>query len=101
MYRQAQTNSTNNVNENVDENVDENMENITIKHYLKSIVFMPRSIQLLCVTNLFSWMAQVSYSLYFTDFVGSAIFHGDPTVIMTEPNGKAHILIVISFSMKA
>ncbi|XP_044756513.1 proton-associated sugar transporter A isoform X2 [Coccinella septempunctata] len=51
----------------------------TLLMYLKSIVFMPSSLLKLCLTNLFCWMAHVCYSLYFTDFVGEAVFHGIPT----------------------
>lgn len=46
--------------------------------YLMSIVFMPHSMRMVCLTNLFCWMAHVCYSLYFTDFVGEAVFLGDP-----------------------
>ncbi|XP_044312890.1 proton-associated sugar transporter A-like [Drosophila rhopaloa] len=34
--------------------------------------------EMICITNLFCWMAHVCYSLYFTDFVGEAVFKGDP-----------------------
>ncbi|KAJ8985618.1 hypothetical protein NQ317_015111 [Molorchus minor] len=49
--------------------------------YLQSIIYMPHSIRMLCLTNLFCWMAHVCYSLYFTDFVGEAVFEGNPTAI--------------------
>ncbi|KAJ8733435.1 hypothetical protein PYW08_001733 [Mythimna loreyi] len=52
--------------------------NLTLSHYLKSIVMMPGSLRVVCLTNLFCWMAHVCYSLYFTDFVGEAVFGGDP-----------------------
>lgn len=52
----------------------------SLSYYLKSIVFMPHSLRMVCLTNLFCWMAHVCYSLYFTDFVGEAVFHGDPKV---------------------
>lgn len=39
---------------------------------------MPRSLFILCLTNLFCWMALICYSLYFTDFVGQAVYGGDP-----------------------
>lgn len=39
---------------------------------------MPYSLRIVCLTNLFCWMAHVCYSLYFTDFVGEAVFGGDP-----------------------
>lgn len=50
----------------------------SLSHYLMSIVFMPHSLRMVCLTNLFCWMAHVCYSLYFTDFVGEAVFGGDP-----------------------
>lgn len=59
---------------------DDDEDKVTLREYLMSIVFMPRSMQILCFTNLLSWMAHLSYSLYFTDFVGEAVFLGDPTV---------------------
>ncbi|KAL1132241.1 hypothetical protein AAG570_010198 [Ranatra chinensis] len=54
----------------------------TLKEYLLSIIYMPYSLRILCLTNLFCWMAHVCYSLYFTDYVGEAVFGGDPMVIV-------------------
>lgn len=54
--------------------------NASLMLYLRSIIKLPKSIRVLCLTNLFSWMAHVCYSLYFTDFVGEAVFGGNPTV---------------------
>ncbi|XP_050692298.1 membrane-associated transporter protein-like isoform X2 [Eriocheir sinensis] len=51
----------------------------TLRQYLLSIVYMPRCLRLLCLTNLFCWMSLVCYSLYFTDFVGEAVFGGNPS----------------------
>lgn len=53
-------------------------EHMTLIQYLKTIVIMPRSLQILCLTNLFCWMSHLCYNLYFTDFVGEAVFEGDP-----------------------
>lgn len=39
----------------------------------------PRFLLILCLTNMFSWMSLVCYSLYFTDFVGQSVYGGDPT----------------------
>lgn len=52
----------------------------SLAYYLKSIIYMPHSLKMVCLTNLFCWMAHVCYSLYFTDFVGEAVFNGDPKV---------------------
>lgn len=62
------------------EDDDDEEEKITLREYLMSIVHMPRSMQILCLTNLLSWMAHLSYSLYFTDYVGETVFLGDPQV---------------------
>lgn len=51
---------------------------VTLLQYLKSVVIMPKSIRILCLTHLFTKMALLSYSLYFTDFVGEVIFVGNP-----------------------
>ncbi|KAJ8306932.1 hypothetical protein KUTeg_015016 [Tegillarca granosa] len=51
---------------------------VELKTYLISIIRMPRSLLILCITNLFCWMSLVCYSLYFTDFVGQAVYGGDP-----------------------
>ncbi|CAF4815374.1 unnamed protein product [Pieris macdunnoughi] len=53
-------------------------EPLSLKHYLRSIVMMPKSMRVVCLTNLFCWMAHVCYSLYFTDFVGEAVYGGNP-----------------------
>ncbi|XP_061168874.1 proton-associated sugar transporter A-like [Saccostrea echinata] len=54
------------------------LNEVKLKTYLVSIIRMPKSLFVLCVTNLFCWMSLVCYSLYFTDFVGQAVFRGDP-----------------------
>ncbi|CAK1545882.1 unnamed protein product [Leptosia nina] len=53
-------------------------EPLSVKHYLISIIKMPNSLRIVCLTNLFCWMAHVCYSLYFTDFVGESVFGGNP-----------------------
>ncbi|CAH1776037.1 unnamed protein product, partial [Owenia fusiformis] len=47
--------------------------------YLKTIIKMPKSLAILCLTNFFCWMSLLSYSLYFTNFVGQSVYGGDPT----------------------
>ncbi|XP_029176911.1 proton-associated sugar transporter A [Nylanderia fulva] len=53
----------------------------TLKEYLMSIIYMPQSLRQVCLTNLFCWMAHVCYSLYFTDFVGEAVYGGNPRAL--------------------
>ena len=52
-------------------------ETVSYMDYIRSIIYMPSSLRWLCLTNFFCWMALVSYSLYFTDFVGQAVFGKD------------------------
>ncbi|XP_065368550.1 proton-associated sugar transporter A [Calliphora vicina] len=59
---------------------------VSLSQYLKSIFVMPPSMRILALTNLFCWMGHVTYCLYFTDFVGEAVFNGDPTA---PPNSEA------------
>lgn len=65
---------------------DEGEEHMTLVQYLKTIVVMPRSLHILCLTNLFCWMSHLCYNLYFTDFVGEAVFHGNPKPGSAEYN---------------
>jgi solute carrier family 45 protein 1/2/4 len=64
--------------EEIEENRLESSVNNDIKvsylDYIRSIIYMPSSLRWLCLTNFFCWMALVSYSLFFTDFVGQAVF---------------------------
>ncbi|CAO1414900.1 unnamed protein product [Diamesa serratosioi] len=61
-----------------DEDDDDQDESVTLMMYLRSIIYMPRSLRILCITNCLSWMGHISYCLYFTDFVGESVFKGDP-----------------------
>lgn len=74
------SNSTTNDNNNNIGSISNGTERISLGKYLKSVLIMPKSMKILCFTNLLSWMGHTSYCLYFTDFVGEAVFLGDPTV---------------------
>lgn len=68
-----------------DDEEDDQEESISMMQYLKSIVFMPKPLRILCFTNLLSWMGHILYCLYFTDFVGESVFHGDPAAPLGSP----------------
>lgn len=72
---------TNYVEHGFDESIEGNPK-ATLREYLLSIVYMPHSLRMVCLTNLFCWMAHVCYSLYFTDFVGEAVYGGNPQVFI-------------------
>lgn len=61
---------------------------VTLQDYLWSIVYMPGSLRTLCLTNLCCWMSLVCYSLYFTDWVGQAVFGGNPTATHSDSTGR-------------
>lgn len=61
---------------------DDDKAALTLKDYFLSIIYMPRTMMILCLTNLFCWMALVSYSLFLTDFVGAIVYGGDPVARM-------------------
>uniref|UniRef100_A0A1B0CP67 Sucrose transporter n=1 Tax=Lutzomyia longipalpis TaxID=7200 RepID=A0A1B0CP67_LUTLO len=65
-------------------------EAATLTHYLLSIIWMPYSLRILCLTNFFCWSAHVCYSLYFTDFVGEAVFNGDPKATEDDPKRELY-----------
>lgn len=62
----------------------------SLKQYLWSIIYMPSALRWLCLTNLFCWSSLVCYSLYFTDFVGQAVFGGDPRAVEGSPGRRTY-----------
>ncbi|XP_078661999.1 membrane-associated transporter protein-like isoform X1 [Branchiostoma floridae x Branchiostoma belcheri] len=71
--------------ETADDDDDYDLQEPTLKTYLLSIIYMPKCLRILCLTNYLNWMALVSYSLYFTDFVGQAVYGGDPRAPSGSP----------------
>ncbi|XP_058066422.1 proton-associated sugar transporter A-like [Anopheles bellator] len=61
------------------------------RNFLKRAFRIPATLGVLCVTNLFCWMSHISYSLYFTDFVGEKVFGGDP---MAHSDSDAYALYI-------
>lgn len=73
----------------------------SLSYYLKSIIYMPHSLRMVCLTNLFCWMAHVCYSLYFTDFVGEAVFNGDPKVNVKLNKIKTSVATLMGRDLQA
>lgn len=57
-------------------------EVLNTRVFLKSIIKMPSHMWRLCLANAFSWSALVTYSSYFTDLVGQAVYGGEQTLIV-------------------
>ncbi|XP_070561569.1 membrane-associated transporter protein-like [Ptychodera flava] len=45
---------------------------------IKSIVVMPGALRRLCINHFMGWFSFVSVLLFFTDYVGQVVYHGDP-----------------------
>lgn len=53
-------------------------EHISAMKYIKSLVFLPKELKVLCIANALAWMGHIVYCLFFTAFVGESVFGGDP-----------------------
>ncbi|RNA27188.1 SLC45A2 [Brachionus plicatilis] len=60
-----------------DDEDDDEDKPVTLKMLYQSVLKMPRELIRLLVCNLLGWLAFFSTSLFFTDFIGQAIYHGD------------------------
>lgn len=75
------TKSNGSLSSSSDDDEDESDEgtHVSFMTYLKSIIFMPKPLRILCITNCLAWCGEIIYALYFTDFVGESVFKGDPS----------------------
>ncbi|XP_068959757.1 membrane-associated transporter protein-like [Petaurus breviceps papuanus] len=61
------------------ENTKEPTQNkMAMKSLLKALMSMPSHYRYLCVSHLIGWTAFLSNMLFFTDFMGQIVYHGDP-----------------------
>ncbi|XP_037655118.1 membrane-associated transporter protein isoform X2 [Choloepus didactylus] len=51
---------------------------MTMKSLLRALVGMPPHYRCLCISHLIGWTAFLSNMLFFTDFMGQIVYHGDP-----------------------
>ncbi|NXP90058.1 S45A2 protein, partial [Passerina amoena] len=56
----------------------EEKRQMTLKSLLRTLLSMPSHYRCLCVSHLFGWMAFLSNMLFFTDFMGQVVYHGNP-----------------------
>ncbi|XP_036613963.1 membrane-associated transporter protein isoform X1 [Trichosurus vulpecula] len=61
-----------------DNNEERTQSKMTMKSLLKAILSMPPHYRYLCVSHLIGWTAFLSNMLFFTDFMGQIVYHGDP-----------------------
>ncbi|XP_046875476.1 solute carrier family 45 member 4 [Hypomesus transpacificus] len=51
----------------------------TVKLLWMSMLKMPPELWRLCVCHLLTWFAVIAEAVFYTDFMGQVIYHGDPT----------------------
>ncbi|XP_040900799.1 solute carrier family 45 member 4-like isoform X2 [Toxotes jaculatrix] len=51
----------------------------TVRLLWLSMFKMPRQLWRLCVCHLLTWFSIIAEAVFYTDFMGQVIFHGDPT----------------------
>ncbi|XP_057564039.1 membrane-associated transporter protein [Hippopotamus amphibius kiboko] len=51
---------------------------MAVKSLLRALMNMPSHYRCLCISHLIGWTAFLSNMLFFTDFMGQIVYHGDP-----------------------
>ncbi|XP_051006926.1 membrane-associated transporter protein [Acomys russatus] len=51
---------------------------MSMRSLLRALVNMPSHYRFLCISHLIGWTAFLSNMLFFTDFMGQIVYHGDP-----------------------
>ncbi|XP_008058824.1 membrane-associated transporter protein [Carlito syrichta] len=51
---------------------------MTMRSLLRALMSMPPHYRYLCISHLIGWTAFLSNMLFFTDFMGQIVYHGDP-----------------------
>ncbi|XP_034730499.1 solute carrier family 45 member 4-like isoform X1 [Etheostoma cragini] len=51
----------------------------TVRLLWMSMLKMPRQLWRLCVCHLLTWFSIIAEAVFYTDFMGQVIYHGDPT----------------------
>lgn len=52
----------------------------TVRLLWLSMLKMPPELLRLCACHLLTWFSIIAEAVFFTDFMGQVIYHGDPTV---------------------
>lgn len=52
----------------------------TVRLLWLSMLKMPPELLRLCACHLLTWFSIIAQAVFFTDFMGQVIYHGDPTV---------------------
>lgn len=67
-----------------DENTDSEDQSVGFRTLIKSLTNMPKELFYLMMTEFVGWQAYFSTMLFLTDFIGTALYKGDPTSAVTS-----------------
>ncbi|XP_049889897.1 solute carrier family 45 member 4 [Epinephelus moara] len=73
-HRSGNTNSSSGDTESEEGEVE-----TTVRLLWLSMLKMPKELLRLCVCHLLTWFSIIAEAVFFTDFMGQVIYHGDPT----------------------
>nr|XP_020504159.1 solute carrier family 45 member 4-like isoform X1 [Labrus bergylta] len=59
--------------------IEEEGRGTTVRLLWLSMLKMPRQLWRLCVCHLLTWFSIIAEAVFYTDFMGQVIYHGDPT----------------------
>ncbi|XP_064204443.1 solute carrier family 45 member 4 [Anguilla rostrata] len=76
--RRRQRHQSGNTNSSGDTESEEGETETTVRLLWHSMLKMPPELLRLCVCHLLTWLAIITQAIFYTDFMGQVVFHGDP-----------------------
>ncbi|XP_035648757.1 solute carrier family 45 member 4 [Oncorhynchus keta] len=70
-----------NTNSSGDTESEEGETETTVRLLWLSMLKMPPELMRLCVCHLLTWFSIIAEAVFYTDFMGQVIYHGDPTAL--------------------
>ncbi|XP_075040695.1 membrane-associated transporter protein isoform X2 [Mixophyes fleayi] len=64
--------------DDVKDDTDKVQKRMTIKSLMTALMTMPAHYRYLCMSHLIGWTAFLSNMLFFTDYMGQIVYHGNP-----------------------
>ncbi|XP_044148611.1 membrane-associated transporter protein [Bufo gargarizans] len=64
--------------EGEEEDITKVQKRMTLKSLVRALLTMPSHYRYLCVSHLIGWTAFLSNMLFFTDYMGQIVYHGNP-----------------------
>ncbi|KAM6973163.1 solute carrier family 45 member 4 [Aplochiton taeniatus] len=78
-HRNRNRNQSGNTTSSGDTESEEGEVETTVRLLWMSMLKMPRQLWRLCVCHLLTWFSIIAEAVFYTDFMGQVIYHGDPT----------------------